>query len=233
MSGIITEQVPSRPNFINLERFNTSLTNAFFSNPAMVALQINCPGGSAAQSSLIVKRIQQLQRRYEKQYERKIPIVSFVEDMALSGGYYLACAGEEIVCDNNSMVGSIGVIFASFGLEETAKKLGVERRVHTAGKNKAKFDPFLPEDPQDIEKLRLGMDKTHRNFIDVVKHSRGTRLNGDDGLLFNGDFWVGEDAKDLGLVDNVGTIFDYCEEKVGEKVTYRFFRARPAFPAFI
>ncbi|GBG33223.1 Protease 4 [Hondaea fermentalgiana] len=230
MSGTIVEQSVQRPNHINLERYNVCLTSAFASNPRAVALQINSPGGSPVQSSLIVKRVRQLKEKYGKIYDREIPVVAFLEDSALSGGYYLACAADTIVCEESSLVGSIGVIVSSFGLQGLADKVGLERRVYTAGSNKNQLDPFLPEDPAQIEKVKATLNGMHEIFIDVVKKSRKDRLRAPDDELFNGDFFHGKRAQELGLADEVSSLHDYCQREYGDKVGFRFFRPRTAFP---
>ena len=163
-----------------------------------VALAINCPGGSAMQSAMIAARIRRLSA------EKKIPVVAFCADVAASGGYWLACAADEIYADASSIVGSIGVIAASFGFCTTrSHRLGIERRVHTAGELKSFWDPFRPEQEQDVARLRRLQDRIHHQFIEWVKERRGSRLAGDRDL-FTGEFWVGDEALGLGLVDGIG-----------------------------
>lgn len=164
--------------------------------PRAVALAINSPGGSAAQSSLIAARIRRLAE------ERGVPVHAFVEDVAASGGYWLATAADRIHVDPNSIVGSIGVISASFGFQDFIARHGVERRVHTAGADKSLLDPFRPERPEDVERLTRMQAAIHENFIAQVKARRGERLKGDD--LFSGEVWVGGGAIDVGLADEVG-----------------------------
>mmetsp|Transcript_12207 Transcript_12207/g.20746 ORF Transcript_12207/g.20746 Transcript_12207/m.20746 type:complete len:256 (+) Transcript_12207:81-848(+) len=230
MSGVVQEASPPRPNHINLERYNVCLTSAFASNPRSIALQINSPGGSPVQSSLIVKRIQQLKKKYEKTYDHEIPVVAFIEDAGLSGGYYIACGADKIVCEDCSLVGSIGVIYSGFGLQGTAEKLGVERRVYTAGKNKSQLDPFMPEDEKQVDRVKGLLGDMHSVFINVVKNARKDRLTASDEELFNGDFWVGEKAKEVGLVDEVTSFHDFAEREYGPDAPLRFFRARSAMP---
>lgn len=179
--------------------------------PTAVALVINSPGGSAVQSNLIGARIRRLAD------EKKVPVHAFVEDVAASGGYWLACAADDIWVDPSSIVGSIGVIFAGFGFHEFLQRQGVERRVHTAGTSKSFADPFKPERPEDVAKIHRMLEPLHRNFIAHVKASRGTRLDaGAD--LFNADIWIGEAAVALGLVDGIGHLKPKMRELYGDKV---------------
>ncbi len=181
--------------------------------PKAVALVINSPGGSPAQSSLIAARIRRLAE------EKSVPVVAFVEDAAASGGYWLACAADEIFVDENSIVGSIGVISASFGLQEFIARHGVERRVHTAGKSKSFLDPFRPEQEDDVRRLRQLQDQIHENFISHVKARRGDRL--DAGReLFTGEVWVGAAAIDAGLADGVGHVAEVMKARFGDKVRF-------------
>ncbi len=178
--------------------------------PAAVALVINSPGGSAVQSSLIAARIRRLAD------EKKVPVHAFVEDVAASGGYWLACAADRIWVDASSIVGSIGVIFASFGFPELMAKQGVERRVVTAGRSKSFADPFLPQKPEDIDRLRALQTPIHEAFIAHVKARRGARLA--DADLFNADIWVGQGAADVGLVDGLGHLVPKLKELCGDKM---------------
>jgi signal peptide peptidase SppA len=179
--------------------------------PAAVALVINSPGGSPAQSSLIAARIRRLAD------EKKIPVHAFVEDVAASGGYWLACAADEIWVDATSIVGSIGVIFASFGFPELMARQGIERRVITAGKNKSFADPFLPQKEEDVERLKALQVPLHETFINHVKSRRRTRLK-DDADLFNADIWVGQGAVDVGLADGVAHLVPKLKALYGDKV---------------
>jgi serine protease SohB len=181
--------------------------------PAAVALVINSPGGSPAQSSLIAARIRRLAE------EKKLPVHAFVEDVAASGGYWLACAADDIWIDDSSIVGSIGVISASFGLHEAIARLGIERRVHTAGKDKSMLDPFRPERPEDVERLKGIQAQIHDSFIAHVKARRGARLAESDDL-FTGEFWVGQRGVDLGLADGIAHIVPKMKELYGDKVRF-------------
>jgi signal peptide peptidase SppA len=186
------------------------IEKAFKMKPAAVALVINSPGGSPVQSSLIAARIRRLAQ------EHQVPVHAFVEDVAASGGYWLACAADEIWVDGASLVGSIGVIFASFGFSEVMARQGIERRVVTAGKSKSFADPFLPQKPEDIERLRAIQAPIHQAFIDHVTARRGSRLAKAD--LFNADIWVGQAAVDLGLVDGVAHLVPKLRSLYGEKL---------------
>lgn len=178
--------------------------------PAAVALVINSPGGSPVQSSLIAARIRRLAD------DKKIPVHAFVEDLAASGGYWLACAGDEIWVDDSSLVGSIGVIFSSFGFAELMARQGIERRVVTAGRSKSLADPFLPQKPDDIDRLKAIQTPIHQAFIDHVKARRGSRLA--DADLFNADIWVGQQAVAMGLADGIGHLVPRMKAVYGEKV---------------
>jgi serine protease SohB len=178
--------------------------------PRAIALSINSPGGSPVQSSLIGARIRRLAD------EKRIKVYAFCEDVAASGGYWLASVADEIYVDESSVVGSIGVISASFGFHEFIERQGVERRVHTAGEDKSMLDPFRPERPKDIERLKTLQKIIHDNFIAQVKRSRGEKLSGED--LFTGEVWVGKDAVNNGLVDGVGHLVPKMKEIFGEKV---------------
>ena len=195
------------------------IEKAFRGKPDAVALQINSPGGSPVQSSLIAGRIRRLSE------EKGIPVFAFVEDVAASGGYWLACAADEIFVDRGSIVGSIGVISAGFGLSDLIGKYGVERRVHTAGKSKSQLDPFKPENPEDIERLRGWLDDLHVYFIDYVKSRRAGKLaEGTDH--FTGEIWIGQRAVENGLADGIGHLVSVMKDRFGDKVTFRRYEQR-------
>ena len=177
-----------------------------------VALVINSPGGSPVQSRQIYLRIRQLAE------EKKLPVLVFVEDVAASGGYMIACAGDEIFCDPSSILGSIGVVGGSFGFQELIKKIGVERRLYTAGAHKAMLDPFLPENPDDVSRLKALQREIHDIFIALVKGSRGARLKGADDMLFTGEYWAGDTSVSLGLADAIGDLRSTLRARYGEKV---------------
>ena len=178
---------------------------------AAVALVINSPGGSPVQSALIAKRIRQWAD------EKGTKVIAFCEDVAASGGYWLAAAADEIIVDDNSIVGSIGVISASLGFQDAIKKLGIERRLHTSGDNKSFLDPFLPEQKKDVARLKAVQAEMHESFIAYVKERRGDRL-GDDPEIFSGAFWTGKRAVDLGLADGTGDVRSVLRARFGDKV---------------
>lgn len=211
LSGAIGIQTPLRPG-LTLPGIAKSLDRAFgTSNARAVALQINSPGGSAAQSHLIFQRIRALAD------EKKIPVFAFVEDVAASGGYMIACAADEIVCDPSSIVGSIGVVGGSFGFERLIDKIGIERRLYTSGENKAMLDPFLPEKAEDVAKLKAIQKEIHEHFIALVKSRRGERLS-PESALFTGEYWTGNRGKELGLVDSLGDLRGTLRARYGDKV---------------
>jgi signal peptide peptidase SppA len=195
---------------------------AFRAKPVAVALQINSPGGSPVQSSLIAARIRRLAE------EKRVPVFAFVEDVAASGGYWLATAADEIFCDPGSMLGSIGVISQGFGFQDLIARVGVERRVHTAGRSKSLLDPFRPEKPEDVQRLDTWLAQLHDVFIAHVRARRGARLV-DDPDLFTGDVWIGERAVSQGLADGIGHIVPTLKARFGEKVRFRRYGPRRSF----
>ncbi|WP_315919228.1 S49 family peptidase [Mesorhizobium sp. SP-1A] len=186
------------------------IEKAFAFDAPAVAISLNSPGGSPVQSRLIFRRIRDLAVEKDKK------VLVFVEDVAASGGYMIALAGDEIIADPSSIVGSIGVVSASFGFPELLKKIGVERRVHTAGQNKSVLDPFKPEKKEDVERLKALQLEVHETFIDLVKERRGTKLK-DDPDLFTGLFWTGRKGLDLGLVDALGDMRATLRQRFGDK----------------
>lgn len=212
LEGTIGESLPARGG-LTLAGVADVLGRAFETPGAVeVAIVVNSPGGSPAQSHLIYRRIRQLA------VEHELPVTVYVEDVAASGGYMIACAADRILIDPTSILGSIGVISAGFGFERLIEKIGVERRVHTAGERKSLLDPFLPEDPRDVERLKAAQRQIHQTFIALVRTARGERLKGADADLFSGDFWVGEDAIALGLADGIAEIRSDLRARHGEKV---------------
>src|SRR3984885_11175184 len=212
LSGVIGAVTPLRPG-MTLAGVAKMLERAFATrNAKAVALVINSPGGSPVQSRQIYLRIRQLA------VEKKLPVLVFVEDVAASGGYMLACAGDEIFCDPSSIVGSIGVVGGSFGFQELIKKIGVERRLYTAGEHKAMLDPFKPENPDDVARVKALQREIHAIFIALVKGSRGARLTGADGVLFSGEYWAGETSVALGLADTIGDLRSTLRARYGDKV---------------
>jgi signal peptide peptidase SppA len=164
------------------------------------------------QSHLIYRRIRELA------VENKRPVIAFAEDVAASGGYMIACAADEIICDPSSIVGSIGVVGGSFGFVKLMDKLGIERRLYTSGENKATLDPFLPEKPEDVERLKAIQQEIHESFIDLVKGSRGARLKGPEKTLFSGEYWTGSTAIELGLADGIGDLRTTLRARFGDDV---------------
>lgn len=184
---------------------------AFRKGVSGVALAINCPGGSPVQSALIATNIRRLAEKH------KIPVYAFCEDVAASGGYWLACAADEIYADQNSIIGSIGVISGGFGFPKALDKLGVERRIYTAGTSKSTNDPFKPENPEDVAKLKILLEEIHQSFIAEVQSRRGAKLK-DNKDLFTGAFWTGRKALELGLVDGIAHMESELRRKFGDKV---------------
>jgi len=212
LTGIIGFSSPLRPG-LTLTGIARMLDRVFaVRNAAAVALAINSPGGSPVQSHLIFQRIRELAK------EKNRRVIAFVEDAAASGGYMLACAADEIIADPNSIVGSIGVVGGSFGFDKLLGKIGVERRLYTAGEHKAMLDPFLPENPEDVERLKQLQREIHDDFIALVKSRRGDKLRGPEGDLFSGEYWTGRRALDLGLVDSIGELRTTLRTRFGDKV---------------
>ena len=189
--------------------------------PVAIALVINSPGGSPVQSSLIASRIIRLSQ------EKEIPVYTFVEDVAASGGYWLAAIGDEIYADENSIVGSIGVISSSFGFQDLLNKMGIERRVHTSGEEKNILDPFLPEDPDDVEKLKEIQQEIHQNFISYVTERRKDKVQ--EEIAFTGRFWTGKKAIEIGLVDHIGHMVPVMKEKFGDKIKFNSYAKKKKF----
>jgi signal peptide peptidase SppA len=212
LSGVIGAVTPLRPG-MSLAGVARTLDRAFATkNAKAVALVINSPGGSPVQSRQIYLRIRQLAA------EKKLPVLVFVEDVAASGGYMIACAGDEIFCDPSSILGSIGVVGGTFGFQELIKKVGVERRLYTAGAHKAMLDPFLPENPDDVARVKALQREIHDIFIALVKQSRGTRLKGADDVLFTGEYWAGGTSVSFGLADAIGDLRSTLRARYGDKV---------------
>ncbi len=212
MTGTIGFSTPLKPG-LTLATVAKPLERAFGMRRARaVALSINSPGGSAVQAHLIYRRIRALAE------EKQLPVIAFVEDVAASGGYMIACAADEIVCDTSSIVGSIGVVGGSFGFDKAIEKLGIERRLYTSGDRKAMLDPFMPEKPDDVERLKAIQHDVHEAFIALVKSRRGTKLDSHEKDLFSGEFWAGSRALSLGLVDTIGDLRSALRERYGDKV---------------
>jgi len=212
LTGVIGFSTPLRPG-LTMAGIARTLDRVFaVRNAAAVALAINSPGGSAAQSHLIFRRIRDLAQ------EKNRRVIAFVEDAAASGGYMIACAADEIIADPNSIVGSIGVVGGSFGFDKLLARIGIDRRLYTAGEHKAMLDPFLPENPDDVERLKTLQQEIHDDFIALVKSRRGGKLNGPEASLFSGEYWTGRRALEFGLVDAVGDLRSTLRQRFGEKV---------------
>lgn len=210
---------------LNLMGLAETISDAFETKGVVaIALSVNSPGGSPVQSALIAARIRQLAD------EKKLPVYAFAEDVMASGGYWLGCCADEIYADQNSVVGSIGVISAGFGFTGLMEKVGVERRTYAAGENKAKLDPFSPEKESDIEWLKKLQVEIHENFKNYVKERRGERLKKrKDKELFSGDVWTGAKAVELGLIDGVSDLRSFMREKYGEKVKLELLEGRKSW----
>ncbi|WP_370945976.1 S49 family peptidase [Amycolatopsis sp. cg5] len=208
LHGVITPSPsPLGRGAINLAAVESALTRAFAHDRLKaVALQINSPGGAPTQSGLVAERIRQLADK------KNVPVLAFCEDVAASGGYWLACAADEIYAHRTSMVGSIGVISGGFGFTGLLERFGIERRLHTAGTNKSRLDPFSPEKPEDVEWLKKMHTQLHELFVEWVKERRGAKLS-DSEDLFTGDVWLGQKAADLGLIDGVGSLREVLAER--------------------
>lgn len=202
---------------LTIESLNELIEKAFeIKKLTAVCLIINSPGGSPVQSELIAARIRSLAE------EKKVKVYSFVEDVAASGGYWLACAGEQIYACTSSIIGSIGVVSSGFGFHSAINKLGIERRVYSQGKNKSVLDPFKPEQEGDVEIVRRIQKQIHDHFIDYVKERRAGKLTQSDDILFNGEFWTGQTALDYGLIDGIDNIYDVIKKKFGEDVSFEY-----------
>ncbi len=223
LSGIIAANVSARRG-LSLNSLSPVLDKAFAAKGAKaVALVINSPGGSPVQSAIIAGRIRYLAKK------NNLPILAFVEDVAASGGYWLACSGDEIYVNGASVLGSIGVVSAGFGFDEAIAKLGVSRRVYTAGEKKVMLDPFQPEDPNDVTYLKELQKEIHDQFVEHVKSRRGAKLKAGDDVLFSGAFWTGAKAIELGLADQQGELRQILESRFGAKVKIKLFEPKKSF----
>jgi signal peptide peptidase SppA len=212
LTGVIGTVSPLRSG-LSIVKAAGAIERAFSVKRAKaVAIVINSPGGAPAQAHLIMRRIRAFSA------EKKIPVIAFVEDVAASGGYMIACAADEIFADPSSIIGSIGVVSASFGFDRFIERFGIERRVHTAGRSKAMLDPFKPEDPEDVERLEILQREIHDMFIALVKERRGATLSADDDEIFSGAFWTAQRAIDLGLADGLGDLRTTLRARFGDKV---------------
>lgn len=214
LQGVISQELKS--GRLNIASVAPLLEKAFKVKKApVVAIIVNSPGGSAVQSRLIAQRIRQLADEHEKK------VLVFVEDAAASGGYFIASAGDEIIADPSSLVGSIGVIMASFGFVEAIARLGIDRRLYTAGKNKSTLDPFLPEKPEDVARIKQMELDIHEVFIDYVKSRRGGKIKLADEEVYTGEFWTAKRGLEMGLVDGLGDLHGTLRERFGKDVTIK------------
>jgi serine protease SohB len=218
LTGIIGAGTPLRQG-LSLSAVATTLERAFSMAEEAIAIQVNSPGGSAVQSRLIFQRIRDLAR------EKNVRVYMFAEDVAASGGYMLMCAGDELYADGSSIVGSIGVIFAGFGFVDLIQKIGVERRVYTAGERKLTLDSFQPENPDDVQRIKALQTGIHKDFIDLVKDRRGRKIETAGEELFTGEFWTGRRALELGLIDGIMDVRTKMRELFGEKVQLQLISA--------
>jgi serine protease SohB len=213
LSGVIASGGLLGARGLSIESTAPLLARAFAQRGAKaVALAINSPGGSPVQSALIAQRIRLLAA------EKKLPVIAFVEDVAASGGYMIACAADEIIADESSIVGSIGVVGGSFGFDRLIDKIGIERRLYTSGEHKAMLDPFLPEKPTDVERLKAIQHEIHESFIALVKSRRGSKIDGRESALFTGEYWTGQRGLELGLIDAIGDLRSVLHQRYGDNV---------------
>ena len=224
LSGVIGQAVIARSG-LTISGIEKLVDKLFADKKApAVALIINSPGGSPTQSSLIAEKIINLAKEKNKK------VYAFVEDVAASGGYWLACAADEIYLDLNSIVGSIGVISPGFGFVDLIKKIGIERRVYTSGKSKSFLDPFKEEKKEDIDRLKNIQEQIHENFIEYVMKRRGKKISkSEESEIFSGLFWVGKKGVELGLADGIGSINSVLMEKFGKKVKIKIIDQKKSF----
>ena len=227
LAGVIASGSGPLRRGLNLEALDPLFKKAFATRRTRaVVLVVNSPGGSPVQSALIGARIRQLAKKHD------VPVLAFVEDVAASGGYWLASAADEIYANDASVVGSIGVISAGFGFPQALEKLGVERRVYTSGQSKSMLDPFRPEKEEDVAYLKDLQSEIHQTFIDHVKTRRGSRLSAPDEELFSGRFWTGTKALDLGLIDGLGAMHDVLTSRFGDQLDLVAIQPKRQFLSF-
>ena len=225
MEGVIASgRAGFRSSQMNMETLSDPLDRAFkVPDVKAVVLLINSPGGSPVQSSLIAKRVRTLSD------EKGVPVFAFAEDVAASGGYWLACSADEIYADTSSIIGSIGVIFTGFGFQEFIKRYGIERRVYTAGDHKGSLDPFLTENTDDIERLKKAQAGIHESFKELVRSRRFGKIDASEEKLFTGEFWTGAQALELGLIDGIGDLRSVMRERFGNKVKFNVIPQRKSW----
>lgn len=216
LEGVIGQTGRFSKNGLTIKDYAPLIKKAFsLSHLKAVVLAINSPGGSPVQSDLIAREI----RHYAQKSE--VPVLAFIEDLGASGGYWLACAGDEVFAMDASIVGSIGVVAAGFGFQEFIEKHGIERRIHTSGKSKALLDPFQPEKPADVKTLKAVQGDVYEGFVRYVKERRGEKLQGKDSELFSGTIFSGRQAAELGLVDGLNDMHNECRERFGEDIVFK------------
>ncbi|WP_341790582.1 S49 family peptidase [Rickettsia endosymbiont of Polydrusus tereticollis] len=220
LSGVIGK-ISTMQSGLTLESLNELIEKTFkIKKLKAVCLVINSPGGAPVQAELIAKRIRELAE------ENEIKIYSFIEDVAASGGYWLACIGDQIYASRSSIIGSIGVIASGFGFHEAIGKLGIERRIYTEGTNKAILDPFQPIQKDDLKIIKNLQKQVYEHFVDYVKERRIGKLTQGDDILFNGEFWVGQVAADYGLIDGINDMYSVMKEKFGENIKFQYVSAK-------
>ncbi len=224
LAGVVGRIGPVRAG-LTLAGLAGAIERAFrMRNLKAVALTVNSPGGSAVQSALIHRRVRALAE------EKEVPVFAFTEDVAASGGYWLACAGDEIFADENSIIGSIGVVYQGFGFTELMKRLGIKRRLYAAGERKGMLDPFIAEDPEDVDRLRAIQGEVHQSFKELVRGRRQGKLKASEEELFSGEFWTGKRALELGLIDGIGDLRTVMRQRFGERVRLRPVRVERVWP---
>ncbi len=215
MAGVIADSSNTRKAGISFQKYTKLIDKAFgIDNVKALALVINSPGGAPTQCALISNQIQRLSK------EKEVPVYAFVEDVAASGGYWLACTADKIYAQETSIIGSIGVISGGFGFTELIQRHGIERRIYTSGKDKSFLDPFTEEKPADVKRLKKLQSQLHESFKNWVKESRGDRLNGTDAVLMEGGFWVAPEAIEKGIIDELGDVTEVMKSEFGEKVKF-------------
>ena len=220
LNGVIAPNMGRRKG-LNLNEIDKNIEQAFsVKNLKAVALQINSPGGSPVQSEMIANRIRELSDK------NNVPVLAFVEDVAASGGYWLACAADEIIASKASIIGSIGVVSSGFGFNKAIEKIGIDRRLYTSGDNKAILDPFLPENPDEIKRLKAIQSQLHVQFINFVKSRRGSKIKDDNNDVFTGAFWSGEKSIEIGLIDSFGEMKSVLKERFGNQVKIKEFNPK-------
>jgi len=226
LTGVIAPNMGRRKG-LNLYEIDKNIEQAFsLKNLKAVALQINSPGGSPVQSEMIAKRIRELSEK------NSVPVLAFVEDVAASGGYWLACAADEIFASKASIVGSIGVVSSGFGFDKAIEKIGVDRRLYTSGDNKAILDPFLPEKKDEVKRLKNIQKQLHQQFISFVKSRRGSKIDDKNKEIFTGAFWSGEESLEIGLIDGFGEMKATLKERFGDSVKIKEFAPKKKFFGF-